>query len=513
MEEKLDSFSIETKNGKKIKINNETFFGKHVASMEEISFEKLLSIITNKKNEKILDKIEVKDDKKKPINFEIQKIENSDQKNIIIISEKKVEFFKTVENNKKIFKKTQEIIKDRTSTIIKEFSDDGIEKIRKNSLYGKKLSEDIIDNTRDSRVYREFYSNGKVKVELSKDNSNRYTLIQYSKTGEQTKKELDYNAGDDFETVKNNNILGKKTKFPLDENYSFEKDFRKLGIVTNINNIGGFRDSFKLPEHINQKIQNKIFEKFNCKDNTELFNKVSMGNIADINNKLKLNEQIKILKESKLKIMELESKEYEIAIENENYRIQKAREFDDKDKLKVSIGEDGKPQLKVNEKLLKEGKYYFTLPNKGSIYVFNEEKSEHHSNFPFDNEKNPNFSVVAAGCFILDKDGKVLKIVNDSGHFKPKSKDCTESFLRYISKEIQLVNAKCSVSELLSDKIKTKDGGYSLSVDITKCEGNILNRKNVTADSVEPAEAVSIISKRRLELIDEKIENKSINLI
>lgn len=517
MEEKLDGFSIKTENRKRIKIEDKVF-GKSVKSLEQISSEKLISIMTNKRNKKILDKIKIEDINGKPVNFEIQENGNIDQKNIIIISEKKVDFFKNVGGNQEIFKKTQEIIKDRTFTTIKEFLDDGIEKIRKNSLDGKKLSEDIIDNTRDGRLYREFYSNGKVKVELSKDNSNRYTLIQYNKTGEQTKKELDYNAGDDFETVKNNNILGKKTKFPLDENYSSEKDFRKLGIVTNINNIGSFRDSFKLPSDINQKIKDKTLEKFNCKNDRELFNKIenkeiSQTDFTDFNNKLRLNEQIKILKKSELKIIELESKEYKISIENKDYKIAKAREFNDEDKLSVLVGEDGKPRLKVGNKPLEEGKHYFTAPSKGGVYIFSETKGEHHSNFPVDNKENPNFSVVAAGCIIVDKDGKVERVINDSGHFKPTSEDCTESFLRCMKKEMQEKNIKSSIKELISDKIKTKDGYYPLSLDITKCEGGIQSRGNITADSAELAGAISVISERILGLIDEKIENKSINLI
>lgn len=467
----------------------------------------MVSIISNKKNAKILDKLEIK-------------------KNT---NENKTEFFKIVSNNQGDFnlKKTKEEIKDRTNIIIKTFSDDGIEITTKYDLNKKKLSEDIINQKNNSRTYVEFYSDGKKKLELNRDDAQNYSFFEYDKEGTKIKKELYFDGNNDFETVKNNNVLSKKTKFVLDENYIAEKKLREMGIVTNVNNIDGrnFSDSFKLSEDIEDKIYGEAFKKFNCKDFDELYKKIKSNVLFDFLAKSFLNERIKILKESDLKITELESREYKVEREvgrkfgrkverkTQEYNIPKAREFGESDRLRISLDENNKPIFTVDDKPLGKGKHYFTAPNKGGIYIFDNAKGEHHSNFPLDNEKNPDFSVVAAGCFILGEDGKLIKVINDSGHFKPKSKDCTESFLRCASKEMQRTGVECSVTELLSDKIKTQDGGYSLSIDITKCQGDIQGRKNITDDSIEPDEAISVISKRRIDLIDKKTKSTSMNLV
>lgn len=508
MEEKSNSFSLSVKGKGKIFLKGKKRLfgrsGKYVKTLGDVSDQGLVSIISDKENAEILDKLEVK-------------------KNT---NESKTEFFKIVSNNPGDFnlKKTKEEIRDRTNIIIRTFSDD-IEIINKYDLNKKKLSEDTIDQKNNCRKYVEFYSDGKEKLELNlelnRDGTKNYSFFEYDKEGIRTKKELYFDGNDDFETVKNNNVLSKKTKFALDENYTPEKEFRGMGIVTNVNDIDKFSNSFELPKNIEDKIYREALKKFNCKDLREAGNKISEGKISNsvfisLLNKLYLDARIEILKGSDLKITELGSIEYKIrrkfGRKTEEYNIPKAREFGESDRLRISLDENNKPIFTIDGKPLGKGKHYFTAPNKGGIYIFDNTKKEHHSNFPLDNEKNPDFSVVAAGCFILGEDGKLIKVINDSGHFKPKSKDCTESFLRCASKEMQRTGVECSVTELLSDKIKTQDGGYSLSIDITKCQGDIQGRKNITDDSIEPPEAISVISKRRIDLIDKKTKSTSMNL-
>lgn len=176
------------------------------------------------------------------------------------------------------------------------------------------------------------------------------------------------------------------------------------------------------------------------------------------------------------------------------------------------MGEGGELKLECNNLPIKPGeKYYFTVPAKdGSIYLFDEKAGEHHSNFKWNEERNPDFSVVAAGSFIVDENVKIAAIINDSGHFKPSSKDCTESFLRVLSKNMYsslveggLEIADRSIKELLSESRKINDENYNISIDITKCGGVVIDRDKVTIESAELDNAITDISERRLNLIDE----------
>lgn len=181
-----------------------------------------------------------------------------------------------------------------------------------------------------------------------------------------------------------------------------------------------------------------------------------------------------------------------------------AREFNDSDELKVSFDEgEESPILKYKDKILeKNTTYYFTIPNKGEIYIFNSQENEHHSNFKRDKINNPKHQIVAAGFFTTDDNSKLSKIVNASGHYKPDSNDCTEALLRKLSKKISNINPKIGVESLLSKSKRTENGDYMISVDITKCGGN-LNRGEITSNSIEPIEAISAISSRKIKLINE----------
>ena len=152
--------------------------------------------------------------------------------------------------------------------------------------------------------------------------------------------------------------------------------------------------------------------------------------------------------------------------------------------------------LQKNNIQLEPGKkHYFVLSEDRSIYVFNDQIGEHHSNFPWIKGNR----VFAAGCFILDEDGKIAKIVNDSGHYKPTEKDCTESLLRVLSKMVKKQNQNKGVECLISDSKKVADG-YNISVDVSKM-GGVAERDNITLESNE-SQATSVVSFRKIKLFD-----------
>ena len=69
----------------------------------------------------------------------------------------------------------------------------------------------------------------------------------------------------------------------------------------------------------------------------------------------------------------------------------------------------------------------------------------------------------------------ISKICNASGHFKPKAKECVNSFVRELSNNIMSslnnngINIdKKSVAELFDQKRKNEKGDYSIGIDISE---------------------------------------------
>ena len=388
---------------------------------------------------------------------------------------------------------------------------------------GKILSEDIINYNTKEREYIEYSKkNGKPRAKLHRDTKGNYKL-----NGESIVVPEEYR--DDFEKVIDDNIIGHKKKFPLGEEYSeIEEAFRNLGIVTNKNDIDSFFSSIRYiykDEDNNILIGDEAYIKILLKEADEM----GLGKaekIEDLNDIGKENEE-NLLKKAEeranlikkdiikdFKKIEISKKpegesKYEDksqikAIINNNgkeeeitFNLKQARLFDEKDKVSVRLDEDTSELfLQKNNIQLEPGKkHYFVLPEDGSIYVFNDQIGEHHSNFPWTKGNR----VLAAGCFILDEDGKIAKIVNDSGHYKPTEKDCTESLLRVLSKMVKKQNQNKGVECLISDSKKVADG-YNISVDVSKM-GGVAERDNITLESNEP-QATSVVSFRKIKLFD-----------
>lgn len=481
-------FFIKNKNPKESSKYEET------RRKESLSVEDLYEIPTNGKNSNLLTNLKITDNKQQNILFT-----TDDKENIILETNNKKEIFSvSISNDKPSVKKIKEEIKERTNMTIKTFSDDS-ETTEQFALNGKKLSEEVVNHKDNSREYTEFHKFGNIKLKMQVDSNGKqnYILEKYGKDKNLAETmEPFYEDGDDFETVKDNNILGHKQKFSLTGKKRIEKDFRKFGIVTNENRIQCFNESFnksynKLKNNIDENVEElSIFR------NIEII-KNNFSTLKKIRNKIEDNRTIS---EYSVKIGEKEI----------NFEIEEARIFDDKDKLKVEISEDGELKFKCdNISFESGGKYYFTVPDKdGSIYLFDKNEGRHHSNFSWDKERNSSFSVVASGLIILDNDYKIAKITNHSGHFKPIAKDSTESLLRVLAKNIVLVLKEKGldvkfkgIEDLLSKDKKIGNEGYNISVDKTKCES-----KSITLNSEEP-QATTTISKRRLNLIDENARN------
>lgn len=388
---------------------------------------------------------------------------------------------------------------------------------------GKILSEDIINYNTKEREYIEYSKkNGKPRAKLHRDTKGNYKL-----NGESIVVPEEYR--DDFEKVIDDNIIGHKKKFPLGEEYSeIEETFRNLGIVTNKNDIDSFFSSINCiykDKDNNILIGDEAYIKILLKEADEM----GLGKaekIEDLNDIGKENEEnllkkaeeranlikkniIKDFKETKISEEPEGESKYENkseikAIINNNgkeeeitFNLKQARLFDEKDKVSVRLDEDTSELfLQKNNIQLEPGKkHYFVLPEDGSIYVFNDQIGEHHSNFPWTKGNR----VLAAGCFILDEDGKIAKIVNDSGHYKSTEKDCTESLLRVLSKMVKKQNQNKGVECLISDSKKVADG-YNISVDVSKM-GGVAERDNITLESNEP-QATSVVSFRKIKLFD-----------
>lgn len=389
---------------------------------------------------------------------------------------------------------------------------------------GKILSEDIINYNTKEREYIEYSKkNGKPRAKLHRDTEGNYKL-----NGEPIVVPEEYR--DDFEKAIDNNIIRHKKKFPLGEEYSeIEEAFRNLGIVTNKNDIDSFFSSIN---YIYKDKDNNILT------GEEAFNKIILDEAAkrglkekikimeDLDNierslaeelYKKVEERARLIKKDIIKDFEkikiLEEPEGESKYENKSqikatinnngkqeeitFNLKQAKLFDEKDKVSVRLDEDTSELfLQKNNIQLEPGKkHYFVLSEDRSIYVFNDQIGEHHSNFPWIKGNR----VFAAGCFILDEDGKIAKIVNDSGHYKPTEKDCTESLLRVLSKMVKKQNQNKGVECLISDSKKVADG-YNISVDVSKM-GGVAERDNITLESNE-SQATSVVSFRKIKLFD-----------
>lgn len=464
---------------------------------KSLSIEGLYGILTDTRNKDLLDNLKLTDNKQQKVSFDI------DGNNGIFIL--------------KTPNKTQEFIYSSTKGI-------------------KKIKEEIVSFNGKTREYIEYHKNGnkKLKMQILSNGTKEYILEEYDKNDnivKTTEPTMDNN--DNFETIKQNNFLGHKQNFYLGDEYVIEKKFRELGITVNRNDLKYFdgSDVYTLSKEEEDKINNEVCRKFGYNGSYENLLRKAIEDknndlcveIVNFKYKLFLNKTVEFLKENSLKIKKSSKKmdytsekivtEYSIVDKDKKvtFELPDTREFNDDDKLSVKICDNGELKLACNNNYIDTGqKYYFTIPSKSdTIYIFDNKKGEHHSNFKWDKEKNPNFSVIAAGCFILDEKGKIAKIVNDSGHFKPISRDCTESFLRTLSKNLVVslkedgldIKSK-GLGNLLSENKKVGKDGYNISVDITKC-GGIEERNNITLYSNEPDGATSTITKRKIQLIDE----------
>lgn len=559
----ITTFSIESEKNffiKKSKASKRFSKYKKTKNKKSLSVKNLYEILADNKNKGLLADLKVTNSSQQNISF---KLDNKG--NLVLETNNKKEIFTpSISNGKLDIKKTREETKSETNMIIKTFSNnfesteqfnsnnekvseeiinhkDNIKRYtqfskegitvrtlfddnEKNELFapnGKKLSEEFINHKDNSREYTEFHKTGNTKLKMQTDDNGKqnYILESYGKDNNLIKTEKPFwKDGDDFETVKGNNILGHKQKFSLNERAQNEKYFRDLGITTNINSIRYFNKAFKdikIDEKKEQEIKMAVSKYFGYENYHELENSMN-GNkelSKKVNSLFLTKRNMEILKDNSSTLKEISDRtekgriisKYSVKIKEkeETFEVEKAKIFDDKDKLKVKC-ENGELKLECDSMSLEPGKkYFFTVPNKdGSIYLFDKDKGEHHSNFSWDKERNHDFSIVSGGYFILDDDGKIAKITNYSGHFQPTSKDSTESFLRTLAKNmVSSLNEKGldakskSIEDLLSKDKKIGNEGYNISVDTTKCEAD-----SITVDSEEP-EATTIISKRKLDLI------------
>ncbi len=557
----MDTYTIESNDREFYVENSETFEYERAKSKGALSIRDLYKILTDIRNESISGNFRITNSKQEEVSFEI-----NDNKLIL-------------KKGNKIEKFDPSILNTTITTISGNSKKIEVFSFSKN----KTISEEIINNENNSREYTEFHKTGNIKLKMQTDDEKQnYTLEKYDKDNNlietlepsleddddfedlsEDNDDFDYSSGedndnfkdlpkdndDDFEKIKNNYILSHKKGFNLNDECLYEKDFRNLGIPTNVtNNSFGFEEPFN--KATKNEIENAVdeFVKKNgleCpeEDSENLEPEEEVMAIANLQKKSVFRKNFEFAKNmeflkknsSSLKIIEKKHDTYSdennlmysvgTGEETKTFEIRKMREFNDKDKLDINVCKNGKIELRYNGSNLKpKAKYYFTVPNKdGSIYLFTDGLMEHHSNFPWNKERNPNFSVIAAGYFTVDKEGKISEISNDSGHFKPIAKDNSESFLRTLAKNMFLAldkasNEKDGREEKVKTKKKTKKKVKKKSFNINDRSISELFSKNKRVNGgYKISEDVttystSVISDRKLDLIDRNARSKVMSI-